>query len=177
MRGVFDVILVLLGAFYCHVGGSLGRFGALLGSKKEPKTIPKTYLNLDQISEPKIYKNMPQNWLPQLYQNGFLEDSWPPAGLLGRFLATSRPSLSLLDPPCSPVASPEAFLDGSWGPFGFFRGYLWSFSAQFRASLGPLGPLGRFMGSARTFFGAASGASSAILSVACKLSETAGHSR
>ena len=155
----------------------MGRFGTLLRSKTKPKTRQQNDLNLDLISEPKMFKNRPQNWPPQLYQNGFLEDSWPPAGLLGRFLATSRPSLSLLDPPCSPVASPEAFLEGSWGPFGFFRGHLWSFSAQFRASLGPLGPLGRFMGSARTFFGAASGASSAILGVACKLSETARQSR
>ena len=79
-----------------------------------------------------------------------LEKSWTPAGLLGRFLASSRPSLSLLDPPCSPVASPEAFLEAFWDLFRPFKGCIWSFSHQSKASLGPPG---RLMGSARASFG------------------------
>ena len=105
-----------------------------------------------------------------------------PKRLLGEILASSRLSWA-------PLGHQQAFfessgsamianslssglLGGFLGLLKLFWGYFWSFSAPSKASLGPLG---RLMGSARAFFGAAAGASSAILGIAHKLLETARH--
>ncbi len=96
MHGVFELILA---AFQYHVEGFLGRFGSLFwdqnGAKNETKNGPKFGPDFGTENVP---KQAPKTD-PKMYQNGFFEKSWPPAGFLRRFLATSRPSLSLLDPP------------------------------------------------------------------------------
>ena len=100
--------------------------------------------------------------------------------LLGEILACSRLSWAVL-------GHQQAFFESSGstmiasslsrrllgGFFGSFEALLGQFLELFSSIQGFLGPLGRLMGSAKVFVGAASGASSAILSVACKLPETA----
>ena len=102
----------------------------------------------------------------------------------GEILASSRPSWAILGlqqaffefSGSTMIASSlsRSLLGGVWGLLKPSRGCIWSFSAQSKTSLGPPG---RLMGSARAFFGAASGASSAILGIARKLLETARHLR
>ena len=112
-----------------------------------------------------------------------MDPNMVPKRLLGEILASSRPSWAILghqqaffeSSGSTMIASSlsRSLCGGFLGSSKTLQSRFWSFSAQSKASLGPSG---RLMGFARAFFGVALDASSAILGVACKFSETARHS-
>ena len=103
-----------------------------------------------------------------------LGKSCAPAGLLGQFLASSRPSLSLLNPHMIASSLSRSFLGASWGLLRPFRGCICSFSAQSKSFLSPPG---RLYGVCKGLLWGCFSTSSAILSIARKLLETVRHSK
>ena len=86
MRGVFELILALFRALECHVEGSLGRFGSLFwdqnGAKNDTKKGPEFG---PDFGTKHVRKQAPK-----------MDPKMVPKRLLGKILASSRPSWALL---------------------------------------------------------------------------------